>query len=212
MIIKFCKKCKQHKLLNKENFYVRKDRPIGYSSFCKDCKKKDGRIYGQLYYPKNKEKRRQYHIKNRAKILERKQNYRQTEQYKSTYKKYYKKKKDYLIKQSILYNKQQYKTNICFKLKHNLRRRIHEVIKYNKKCAPTERLLGCSLEFFKKYLESKFQPQMTWENYSFYGWHIDHIKPCFSFDLSDPEQQKQCFHYTNLQPLWAKENLRKCRK
>lgn len=50
---------------------------------------------------------------------------------------------------------------------------------------------------------------MTWENYGFYTWHIDHIRPCASFDLSDPEQQKICFNYKNMQPLWAHENLSK---
>ena len=51
---------------------------------------------------------------------------------------------------------------------------------------------------------------MTRKNYGL--WHVDHIKPCFSFDLTDPEQQKICFHYTNLQPLWALENIKKGKK
>jgi hypothetical protein len=50
---------------------------------------------------------------------------------------------------------------------------------------------------------------MSWDNYGIAGWHIDHIKPCCTFDLTDLEQQKQCFHYTNLRPLWAKDNLRR---
>jgi HNH endonuclease. len=50
---------------------------------------------------------------------------------------------------------------------------------------------------------------MSWDNYGRDGWHIDHIRPCASFDLTDPEQQRQCFHYTNLQPLWAADNIRK---
>ena len=50
---------------------------------------------------------------------------------------------------------------------------------------------------------------MTWDNYEYYGWHIDHIIPCSSFDLTDPEQQRLCCHYTTLQPLWWHENLAK---
>jgi hypothetical protein len=53
---------------------------------------------------------------------------------------------------------------------------------------------------------------MTWQNYGYYGWHIDHIKPCASFDLRKPSEQRKCFHYSNLQPLWAKDNLQKSDK
>lgn len=68
-------------------------------------------------------------------------------------------------------------------------------------------LLGCSIEFLLQHLEAQFQPGMTWDNQGV--WHIDHIRPCASFDLSDVEQQRSCFHYTNLQPLWGVENIRK---
>ena len=50
---------------------------------------------------------------------------------------------------------------------------------------------------------------MTWENHGIGGWHVDHIRPCADFNLLDPEQQRQCFHFTNLQPLWAWQNLQK---
>ncbi len=73
-------------------------------------------------------------------------------------------------------------------------------------------LIGCSSKELESYLETQFTEGMTWDNYGYYGWHIDHIKPCASFDLSDPEQQKLCFHYSNLQPLWAKENIKKSNK
>jgi len=53
---------------------------------------------------------------------------------------------------------------------------------------------------------------MSWNNYTYIGWHVDHIKPCCQFDLSKPEEQAKCFHYTNLQPLWAEENLTKGKK
>ena len=73
----------------------------------------------------------------------------------------------------------------------------------------SEILLGCSVSFFKKHITKQFQPGMTWKNYGYYGWHIDHIRPCISFDLSKVSEQLKCFNYTNLQPLWAKENLSK---
>lgn len=70
-------------------------------------------------------------------------------------------------------------------------------------------LLGCSVDECRKYLESKFLPGMTWENYGKSGWHIDHIIPCNLFDLTKPEEQLKCFHYTNLQPLWETDNASK---
>lgn len=73
--------------------------------------------------------------------------------------------------------------------------------------AGTRELLGCSFEFAKAYIEARFKPGMSWANQG--KWHIDHIRPCVSFDLSDPEQQRQCFHYSNLQPLWWHENIKK---
>lgn len=78
-----------------------------------------------------------------------------------------------------------------------------------KKTESTLQLLGCSLEEFKICIEAAWLPGMSWENYGFYGWHLDHIRPCASFDLTDPEQQRVCFHYMNFQPLWAADNLRK---
>ena len=63
------------------------------------------------------------------------------------------------------------------------------------------------MPFVKKWIESQFVDGMSWDNHG--EWHIDHIRPCASFDLTDPEQQKECFNYKNLQPLWAKDNLSK---
>lgn len=76
----------------------------------------------------------------------------------------------------------------------------------------TMELLGCTIEYLKIHLESQFKDGMTWDNYGRRGdrsWEIDHRRPCVSFDLSDVAQQEQCFHYTNLQPLWWYENLSK---
>ena len=68
-------------------------------------------------------------------------------------------------------------------------------------------LVGCSISELKEYIERQWLPGMTWENYTTNGWHVDHIKPVNTFDLTDIEQQKLCFHYTNLRPLWATDNL-----
>lgn len=69
-------------------------------------------------------------------------------------------------------------------------------------------LLGCSIKELMDHLQSKFYADMSWENYGTY-WHIDHIRPCASFNLQNEQEQKICFHYTNLQPLTAKDNLSK---
>ena len=73
-------------------------------------------------------------------------------------------------------------------------------------------MIGCTIERLRNHLEAQFTDGMSWENYGKNGWHVDHIRPCASFDLTDPEQQRQCFHYTNLQPLWATDNMRKSAK
>jgi len=103
------------------------------------------------------------------------------------------------------------KEDINYKILLVLRSRIGKLLKYKSisKYRPTIKLLGCIVPELKLHLEKQFKPGMTWNNHGRYGWHIDHIVPCASFDLSDTEQQKKCFHYTNLQPLWAKENLMK---
>ena len=75
------------------------------------------------------------------------------------------------------------------------------------KTGKTLELTGCSKEELITHLQTKFTEGMTWDNYG--EWHIDHIRPCASFDLEDPEEQKKCFHWTNLQPLWAIDNMRK---
>lgn len=101
--------------------------------------------------------------------------------------------------------------DINFKLAHTLRNQTRDYIKRQKgvKRGRTIELVGCSWNELRSYLENKFKEGMNWENHGSYGWHIDHIRPCKSFDLTDPEQQKECFHYTNLQPLWWWENLKK---
>ena len=68
-------------------------------------------------------------------------------------------------------------------------------------------LLGCSRDHLRRHLESRFQPGMTWENYGRYGWHVDHVIPCSAFDLTNPDEVRKCFHFSNLQPLWWRDNI-----
>lgn len=102
--------------------------------------------------------------------------------------------------------------DINFKLQKNLRSRLCNAIKRNYKTGSAIRDLGCSISQLKTHLEAQFQPGMTWDNWNRKGWHIDHIRPLSSFNLEDPEQLKLACHYTNLQPLWAEDNLNKSNK
>jgi cAMP phosphodiesterase len=100
-----------------------------------------------------------------------------------------------------------YHTNIHYKLSCILRKRVIKSLKGYSKSKKTMELLGCTIDKLWKHLKNKFQPGMTKENHG--QWHLDHVRPCASFDLTDPKQQAMCFHYTNLQPLWAVDNLKK---
>jgi hypothetical protein len=115
------------------------------------------------------------------------------------------------VKRSNYFNNR-YNTDIQYKLIKIQRARIHAALHGKNKSQTTQELIGCSTEFLKDYIESKFEPGMTWNNYSVNGWHIDHIKPISLFDLTDPDQLKEACCYINLQPMWAEENLKKSNK
>lgn len=124
--------------------------------------------------------------------------------------------KDWKLRNSVKYKLnyqtrhiERMKTDIQYKLKQRLRQRLLVALKGNYKAGSAVDDLGCSIQFLKTYLEMKFAEGMTWSNYGRHGWHIDHIRPLAEFDLTDPEQFKQACHYSNLQPLWSSDNLRK---
>ena len=100
-------------------------------------------------------------------------------------------------------------SDIDFKLRGVLRARVRAAVTRNggEKACRTMSLVGCSVEYLRQHLEAQFSDGMTWDNHG--DWHIDHIKPCASFDLTNADQQRECFNYTNLQPLWAEDNLSK---
>jgi hypothetical protein len=97
-------------------------------------------------------------------------------------------------------------------MSENIRRRINHFLKTSNtpKKGSTFNIVGCTPQFLKEHLEKQFKDGMSWDNYGLYGWHIDHILPLSSAKNED-EIYKLC-HYTNLQPLWAKENLSKSNK
>ncbi len=95
---------------------------------------------------------------------------------------------------------------------HNLvlnrvRSRVAGVLCGRRKDRRTMELLGCNPPDFLTHIEKQFLPGMSWDNRHL--WHLDHRKPCASFDLTIPEQLSECFHFTNYQPLWALDNIRK---
>lgn len=99
--------------------------------------------------------------------------------------------------------------DIGFKIKCNLSRLLIHSLKRQgtSKTGRAIELLDCSIPAFRIYLESLWESGMTWENYGKYGWHIDHVVPCALFDLTNPDHQKRCFHFSNMRPMWAKDNV-----
>lgn len=200
IFMKKCNRCQETKPFNE--FHKNKVFQDGYAHYCKLCRseynKKDSRRkeYDKEYRSNNKDQLKQckknYYENNKEDIsLRMKQWYQDTKEKRNTY-----------------YRERRQK-NINVRIKDNCSRRINGAIK-NSKSNKTLDLVGCSVDFLKLHLESQFKEDMAWSNYG--KWHIDHIKPCASFDLTDIEQQKICFHYTNLQPLWAIDNIKKSNK
>ena len=209
-----------------------------YTDFSKDISKKDGLyprcksckvIYQKKYAIENADKIKKYREENKEILYQKKKNYKKL--YPDKHKEWYKlwainnkeKRKAYMKqyrqdnKENIKESKANYVENnpdIALKLKiaKNLRTRITYAFKNKKfiKEEETIKMLGCDFEFLIKHIESLFSEGMNWNNYGIKGWHIDHIKP---ISLGrNYEEMCSLNHYTNLQPLWAKENIRKGNK
>jgi hypothetical protein len=105
-------------------------------------------------------------------------------------------------------------TDPNYRLRRRLRLRLYQVLKDvgAAKVGSAVELLGCTVEELRVHLETQFKPGMTWSNWGPAGWHIDHRQPLAGFDLQDPEQLARACHHTNLQPMWAKDNLKKGKK
>ena len=128
---------------------------------------------------------------------------------KSCYKISYKNRKEKVNKWNREYLRRKRKNNIQFKISERIRVRVGLALKGKRKPASAIKDMGCTIKFLIQYLESLFEKNMNWNNYGINGWHVDHIKPLSLFDLEDKEQFLEACHYTNLQPLWAFDNLKK---
>jgi hypothetical protein len=194
-IVKECAKCKEIKLLSE--FHKSKKGSLGYRSSCRFCYEK--------YYETNKEKikvrNRKHYKANKEKINE-------------SNKKYYEANKD-KIKERMKTNKykinarrrERLKNEPLFKLQYNLRIRTSQAFKSKgyKKNSQTMEILGVEWEVVKTHIERQFTKGMNWDNQG--EWHIDHIIPLAS--ATDEKTLRKLCHYTNLQPLWAEDNLSK---
>ena len=153
---------------------------------------------GKAYHEKNREKilqsKKEYHEKNREKILERQ-------------KAYHEKNREKIWERQKVYEKNRMATDPCYKMACNIRSLTLRAYKRGgwKKNSATQKILGCSFDEFKKHIESQFQEGMSWDNQG--EWHYDHKIPLASAETK--ERITELSHYSNLQPLWADENLAK---
>ena len=201
--MKICSKCKVEK--TRGEFFTQSDKKSGLSSHCKACRKaeyyskKDEKdSYHKAYRSRHKEEISCYHKLWREANKESRAEYNKS---------WYAVNRKTLIKKAVDYRRKRLKEDSSFRVVSNLHRRVLLALHGKDKSSKTLELLGCSVYKLKLHLAARFQGGMSWDNYG--EWHVDHVLPCASFDLTDSEQQKQCFHYTNLQPLWAEDNLKK---
>ena len=225
MKTRVCNKC-GNELPETHEYFKKTPSKNGMSLTCKKCTE----IKSKEYRTKNKEKiskkKAEYNKKNAEKIAEYNKKYQEKNKHELSKKskEYREKNKDHFLEEKrrryATYDKEKrneglrkkYNADIEYKLSVLCSSRIKAAIGKNEQYGNCKELLGCDIAELKIYLESKFKKGMTWDNYNIKGWHIDHIMPCAAFDFSKEEDQRKCFHYTNMQPLWASENHHKSGK
>lgn len=204
-----CSKCLNIK--NLDCFYKDKNSKSGVTRWCKNCMQSQNKNWKK----ENKENVNQYMVKyrdvNKEKIKIQAKEYKEKHQQELEIKakEYKEKNRDKIRKLKRDYYHRVEKHSIQVIMRNRLSKRLTKALKGISKSKKTLELLGCDIKFFIEYIENKFLPGMSWDNYGVYGWHVDHINPCNNFDLSDESQQLKCFHYTNLQPMWAPDNCSK---
>ena len=197
---KYCKEnAEKINTRSKKHYEENKERKLSKGKEWRENNKERMKELTHEWYKNNKENHnkisKEWRENNKERVKEQQINWRQNN-------------KERINETSRKYLRHRRATDPAFKITDNLRRRVNGVV-HGCKSAHTMELIGCSQEELREYLEQQFEEGMSWDNYNHATWHIDHILPCASFDLTDPEQQRKCFHYTNLQPLWAIDNLSK---
>lgn len=209
--LKSCKVCKKEFIsVTNKRYCSKKCNEQFYKEYYRDYNK-EYREKNSIYIKNQRLLNSKYHIKKTKEW--RKKNKQKSLIYA---KNYYIQHKKQILEQKKKYKQIKRRTDINFKLKDCLRHRLYCALMGYGKLSTTMRLIGCDMKKLKTHLESQFKLGMTWQNYGtgwngrgMEQWHIDHIRPCASFDLSKPSEQRKCFHYTNLQPLWAEDNFKK---
>ena len=205
-----CIKCgvlKDSDLFSKDKY-----RKSGKHPYCKDCVKSWRKTYDPYHRAEAAQRTRDWSITNKDRIAQ----YRARLDVKEHKKKYMLeyRKKNKIRKREIsnAYEKVRQRNDINYKLAVSLRKRLCAAIKQGNKAGSAVIDLGCSIPYFKKYLEAKFLPGMTWDNWGITGWHIDHIRPLSKFNLTDRDQFMVAANYKNMQPLWYGDNIAKSNK
>lgn len=207
-----CKSCNIQK--TSDDFYMKDTNTNRYDTTCKSCRKKGAKQWHSDNIEASKQNKKIWHSNNREANLEKfKENHQRRMETNPEHE--YNIRKTWRINNTEKINKMRRNrcnSDINFKIGCNLRSNCYRMLKLGgKKQCKTLELLNCSIEFLKKWLESQFYANMSWENMGSY-WHIDHFIPVSNFDLTDFEMQKQCFRWINLQPLTKTDNLRKNNK
>ncbi len=196
-----CTKCGRMLPRTADYFYCFAGNKDGLRTHCKDCHNAATKQYIEANNDNIKKYRKLYWQRNKTD--------RSRE-----FKKYYENNKAEISKTRSIYTRKRLKKDAWFRALHKLRCRVYYAIRneYSSAARKSTELLGCDFPTLKAHIISLFLPGMTWEKVLSGEIHLDHKIPCSKFDLTITEQQKACFHYTNIQPLWAADNLSKRNK
>jgi hypothetical protein len=184
------------------------------SNYWRNAEKR--RAYTKEWHKRFPEKSKAWAVKNREKInaKARIRAKKYPEKIRASQRRYHAKHKRRVLDKLKVYIAKRCATDPAFKLKRAIRSQLNKAINRKQISFRSREILGCDFPELKTHLEGLFVTGMTWDNWGNGGgfWNIDHKRPISSFDLTDPDQVKACFHFSNLQPLWWIDNMRKSNK